>query len=76
MATALISPYAGGDEISLGDASALLAETGYPIAQRTLERQSRARGVRVVKYGGVNHASWTALLKVHAAWVDARGDGA
>lgn len=72
MATALISPYAAPDEIKLKDAVELFRETGHPIDQRTLERQSRARGVKFVKYGGANYASWTDLLKVHAAWVDAR----
>lgn len=72
MATPLMSPYVGRDEIKVKDAVELFRETGHPIGQSTLERQSRARGVRFVKHGGANYASWSDLLRVHAAWVDAR----
>ena len=70
MAATFISPYAASDEISIGDGVALLKETGHPISKSTLERQCRARGVQLVRRGRSNFASWTALLKVHAAWVD------
>ncbi|MET8571829.1 hypothetical protein [Streptomyces sp. NPDC004783] len=70
MATAAMSPYVPGDEIKVTDAVELFQETGHPISLSTLERQSRARGVTLVKRGRANYASWTALLKVHAAWVD------
>ncbi|WP_309031324.1 hypothetical protein [Streptomyces alfalfae] len=76
MATALMSPHTGGDVIKVADAVELFRETGHPIAQRTLERQSRARDVKFVRRGRANYASWTELLKVHAAWVDARNAGA
>ncbi|CAL9668553.1 hypothetical protein SUDANB145_07290 (plasmid) [Streptomyces sp. enrichment culture] len=75
MATALMSPYVGGDEIKVADAVELLRETGHPIAQRTLERQSKARHVTFVRRGRANYASWSALLRVHAAWVDAQDAG-
>jgi hypothetical protein len=71
MATALISPYDAADEIKVADAVELFHQTGHPISLSTLERQSRARGVALVKRGRANWASWTDLLKVHAAWVDA-----
>jgi hypothetical protein len=75
MATALVSPYVARDEIKLKDAVELLRETGHPISLSTLERQSRARGVVLVRHGRANWASWTQLLKVHAAWVDAQEAG-
>lgn len=75
MATALVSPHVARDEIKVADAVELFRETGHPISLTTLERQSRARGVVLVKYGRANWASWTELLKVHAAWVDAHDAG-
>jgi hypothetical protein len=75
MATALISPYVpSGDETKMDDAVALLEETGHPISKSTLERQCRARGVRLTRRGRANYASWTDVLEVHAKWVDARDD--
>jgi len=72
MATALIGPYDARDEIKVQDAVELFRETGHPISVTTLERQSRARDVALVRRGRANWASWTDLLKVHAAWVDSR----
>lgn len=72
MAAHLISPYVAADEISIDDAVGLLRETGHPISKSTLERHCRARGVALVRRGRPNYASWTDLLKVHAAWVDSR----
>lgn len=72
MAAPLISPFISRNKVKVKDAVELFRETGHPIGQRTLERQSKARGVRFVKYGGANYARWSDLLKVHAAWVDAR----
>jgi hypothetical protein len=72
MAATLISPYVAGDEISLGDAVLLFQETGHPITVRTLQRQCKTRGVPLARHGRADHASWSDLLKVHAAWVDAR----
>lgn len=71
MAASFITPYVARDEISIGDAVELLRETGHPISKSTLERQCRARGITMVRRGR-NYASWTDLLKVHAAWVDGR----
>lgn len=70
MATALVSPYIARDEIRLDDAVELFRETGHPISKSTLERQCRAHGVTLVKHGKTNFASWSELLKAHAAWVD------
>lgn len=70
MAASLISPYLAADEISLGDASALFERTGHPITVRTLQRQCKARGVTLTRHGRADHASWSDLLEVHAAWVD------
>ncbi|MFF7795613.1 hypothetical protein [Streptomyces sp. NPDC007991] len=75
MATALMSPFVARDEVSLGDAVELFRETGHPISKSTLERQCRARGVVLVKRGRANWASWSDLLRVHAAWVDTSGKG-
>jgi hypothetical protein len=72
VAASLISPYVASDEISIGDAVELFSETGHPISKSTLERQCRLRGVTLVRHGRPNYASWTALLKVHAAWVDSK----
>ncbi|MFJ6068996.1 hypothetical protein ACIQHU_38905 [Streptomyces tendae] len=74
MATALISPYAARDERTMDDAVLLLEETGHPISKSTLERQCRKRGVSLTRRGRANYASWTDVLKVHAAWVDSRDD--
>jgi hypothetical protein len=71
MAISSLSPHLPArDDISIGDAVELLRETGHPISKSTLERQCRARGVTLVRHGRPNYASWTDLLKVHAAWVD------
>jgi hypothetical protein len=75
MATALISPYVARDEVKVQDAVELFRETGHPIALDTLVRQSRARGVTLVRRGRANWASWTDLLEVHAAWVDSHDAG-
>lgn len=75
MAVSTISPYVPEDEISLGDASDLFRETGHPISKSTLQRQCKARGVELVRHGKADYASWTQLLKLHAAWVDARDAG-
>lgn len=72
MAASLISPYVAADEVSLGDASALFAETGHPISVRTLQRLCKARQVRLARHGRADWASWTDLLKVHRDWVDER----
>jgi hypothetical protein len=72
MAASTISPYVATDEISLGDATLLFAETGHPISVRTLQRLCKANEVPLARHGRADHASWTDLLKVHAAWVDAR----
>ncbi len=72
VAASFMSPYVAADEISLGDAVLLLEETGHPISKSTLERQCRAREVTLTRHGRANYASWSDLLKVHAAWVDAR----
>lgn len=76
VATALISPYVARNEISISDAVELLRETGHPISKSTLERQCRAQGVTLVRRGRHNYASWNDLLRVHAAWADAREAGA
>jgi hypothetical protein len=71
MATSSLSPHLPTcDDISISDAVNLFRETGHPISRSTLERQCRARGVELVRRGRPNYASWTDLLKVHAAWVD------
>jgi hypothetical protein len=73
MALANTSPYAA-DEISLGDAVELLRKTRLPISKDELARQCRKRGVTLVRRGRPNYASWTDLLKVHAAWVESSGN--
>lgn len=75
MAASLISPYIARDEISLGDAVILFRDTGHPITVRTLQRQCRLRQVPLVQHGRAHYASWGDLLRVHAAWVDARQAG-
>ena len=60
------------DEISLADASALLAKTGHPASVRTLQRWCRKHRIPVSRRGAADYASWTALLKAHAAEVDRR----
>lgn len=72
MAADVISPYVGSDEISLGDASLLFADTGHPISKRTLQRQCKAREVPLARHDREDYASWTALVKLHRDWVDAR----
>lgn len=72
MATALMSPYVARDQVTLKEASALLAETGHPASIETLRRWCKKHGVPLVRYGRADHASWTRLLLVHAIEVDAR----
>ncbi|WP_032761238.1 hypothetical protein [Streptomyces alboviridis] len=74
MATALINPYGARDEISLGDASALLAETGHPVSVEALRRLCRKRGVTLTRRGRPHYASWTQILKAHRDEID-RADG-
>lgn len=72
MAIAQLSPHAPADEISLGDASVLFAETGHPASIRTLQRWCRKHGTAITRHGRADYASWTDLLRVHAAEVDRR----
>jgi hypothetical protein len=72
MAIMLMSPFVAADEIKLADAVALFAETGHPLSVSTLERLCRKGGVPLIRRGRPNFASWSALLTVHAAWVDSR----
>jgi hypothetical protein len=75
VAAHLYSPYVAPDETKLADAVELFRETGHPLSVTTLERRCRKAGVPLVRHGRANHASWSAMLKVHAAWVDAREAG-
>jgi hypothetical protein len=70
MAVSYMSPYIAADEIKIKDAVELFRETGHPVSIATLERLCRKGGVPLVRRGRPNYASWTELLKVHAAWVD------
>ncbi|MFJ8727720.1 hypothetical protein [Streptomyces sp. NPDC093269] len=72
MAIASLSPLPAADEVSLTAASALFAETGHPIAVKVLKRLCLRHGTSVWRVGRDDCASWTDLLKLHAAWVDAR----
>jgi hypothetical protein len=76
MAIATLSPTAplesGSDVVSLREASVLFAQTGHPVNPRTLKRWCVKREVAVVQHGRDNWASWSDLLEIHAAEVDAR----
>ncbi|MFD8899868.1 hypothetical protein [Streptomyces ardesiacus] len=72
MAATLPSPYVARDEVPLGDASALFAETGHPASVNTLRRWCKKHGVPLARYGKSDHASWTKLLLIHSIEVDAR----
>ncbi|MEV5451652.1 hypothetical protein [Streptomyces sp. NPDC052535] len=72
MATAMLSPNVARDEISLGDASVLFAETGHPASVSTLRRWCKKHRVPLARYGRSDHASWTRLLLIHSIEVDAR----
>lgn len=73
MATCSLSPQLpAADVISLGDASALFAETGHPASVRTLQRWCRRHGTPLKRHGRADYASWADLLVVHAAEVDRR----
>lgn len=74
MATALISPYVATNDVSLKEASALLAETGHPASVETLRRWCKKHGVPLVKHGRTHYASWTQIIKVHRDEID-RADG-
>ncbi|MFF8910567.1 hypothetical protein [Streptomyces olivaceoviridis] len=72
MAASYLSPYIASDLRSIPEAVELLAESGHPVSRSTLERLCRKNGVRMTKYGRTNHASWTAMAKLHRDWVNAR----
>ncbi|MGQ4437957.1 excisionase [Streptomyces violaceoruber] len=74
MAATLISPYAATDDVTLKEASALLAETGYPASVETLRRWCRKYNVPLVKHGRAHYASWTQIIKAHRDEID-RADG-
>lgn len=75
MAAHLYSPYVAADETKVADAVELFRETQHPLSVSTLERLCRKAGVPLVRHGRANYASWTEMLKVHAAWVDSREAG-
>lgn len=61
------------DLVSLSEASALLANTGYPVRCRTLKRWLIRHDVTVVERRGLeDRASWSDILVVHAAEADRR----
>jgi hypothetical protein len=68
MAATHLSPYIATNERSISEAVELFAETGHPVSKSTLERLCRKHGVPLVKYDRENHASWTALIKLHRDW--------
>jgi hypothetical protein len=72
------SPYVfASDLVTLREASALFAECG-PARQaspQTLRRWAVKHGVTLERVGKDDMASWTELLKVHAAEVDRREAG-
>lgn len=76
MAIATLSPYVPNpipDPVSLTEASALFAETGHPVATRTLKRWARKHHVTVEERLGLGDvASWSDLLEVHAKEIDRR----
>ena len=76
MAVSSLSPFVpAADVISLGEASALFAETGHPVSVRTLQRWCKQHGTALSRRGRADYASWSDLLVVHAAEVDRRARG-
>src|ERR1044072_751968 len=65
------------DLVSLTEASALFAETGHPVAPRTLKKGAVKHGVTIHSRGAGrdDYASWSDLLEVHAIEVDRRERG-
>jgi hypothetical protein len=65
------------DLVSLTEASALFAETGHPVATRTLKKWAVKHGVTIHSRGAGrdDYASWSDLLEVHAIEVDRRERG-
>jgi hypothetical protein len=75
LAITVQSPYVfAPDLVTLREASALLAECGpgRQASHQTLRRWALKHGVTLERVGKDDMASWTALLKVHAAEVDRR----
>ena len=75
MAIATLSPTPSSrnsDAVTLQEASAQFALTGYPVRPRTLKRWCLKHGVAVMRHGRDDWASWTDLLEIHAKEVDAR----
>jgi len=62
------------DLVTLTEASALFAQTGYEVDPRKLKRWALKHGVTVRPSGRDLVASWSDLLEVHAREVD-RMDG-
>lgn len=72
------SPYAfTSDLVTLREASALFAECGpgRQASPNTLRRWAVKHGVALERVGKDDMASWSALLKVHAAEIDRREAG-
>ncbi|MFI8792616.1 hypothetical protein [Streptomyces sp. NPDC055105] len=70
MAIALPQPSPTGgvieDPLTLKEAEALFAETGYPVPESTLRRWTKAAGLRGVRRGRRVEYSDSELLELHA----------
>jgi hypothetical protein len=65
------SPYPRGveDGVTLKEAEALFAETGYPISESSLRRLATAAGLKSVRRGQRVEYSDSEILEVHARHV-------
>jgi hypothetical protein len=76
MAVSSLSPFVPtADQISLGEASTLFAQTGHPASVQNLRRWCRKHGTPLSRRGRADYASWSDQLEVHAAEVDRRARG-
>ncbi|MFE1949965.1 MerR family transcriptional regulator [Streptomyces sp. NPDC059524] len=68
MATAALSPSVGRieDPVTIKEAVALFAQTGYPVPESTLRRWAKEAGLRTSRSGGSVHYSDSELLVLHA----------
>jgi hypothetical protein len=60
------------DMVTLKEASVLFKRTGHQVSPVTLKRWCARSRVPVIRDGRDNLASWSDLLEIHAAVVDAR----
>ncbi|MEV5129261.1 hypothetical protein AB0K87_01860 [Streptomyces sp. NPDC053705] len=71
MAIATVNPYANtGDQMTVRECVALLAETERPVSETTLKRWIKESGIPTERHGRPVYVSFSDVLVLHAEAVD------